>query len=332
MYYIAEMSANHGGSLDRALEIVHSVAESGASCLKIQTYTADSMTIDCDNDYFKIKGGLWNGYKLYDLYKKAGTPYEWLQPIKTECDKSGIDFLCTPFDEKGVDELEKIEVSAYKIASFELVHIPLLKYVAKTGKPLILSCGMATAEEIDNAIEAVISQGLTKEKITLLKCTSEYPAHFNDMNLSTIPDMKKRFGCKVGFSDHSPGYVADVVAVSLGATVIEKHFCLDREIKTPDSEFSMEPEEFSDMITACNNAYSSLGELSYIATGTEKDSLVFRRSIFAVDDIQSGDKFTKDNIEIIRPGYGMKPKYYEQLLNTSSMNNYKRGEPISEDI
>ena len=246
VYVIAEMSANHAGKLENALEIVRQAAEAGADCVKIQTYTADTMTIDCDNEYFRIKGGLWDGYKLYDLYRDAGTPWEWQERIKEECEACGVDFLSTPFDRTAVDFLEGIGCEAYKIASFELVDIPLIEYAASKGKPMIISCGMGGVEEIQDAVAACRRQG--NEQVVLLKCCSEYPANYDDMNFATITDMRERFGVPVGLSDHSMGSIGAVVGVSLGAQVVEKHFCLSRAIKNPDSEFSMEPAEFAAMV------------------------------------------------------------------------------------
>jgi pseudaminic acid synthase len=330
VYAIAEMSANHAGSLDIAINIARAAANAGADCLKVQTYTADTMTIDCDNDYFKIKGGLWDGYKLYDLYKLASMPWEWQKKIKDECDSLGIDFLSTPFDFTSADFLESIGVQAYKIASFELVDIPLLSYVAKKGKPVILSCGMGSIEEIQLAIDTMLNAGLVREQIFLLKCTSEYPANPADMNLLTIPDMISHFGVRVGLSDHSIGSLADVVGVSLGACIIEKHFCLDRSIKNPDSEFSMEPAEFAKMVADVREAVKICGRVNYELSETEKSSTAFRRSLFAVKDIKIGESFTKENIRCIRPGYGIAPKYYDNLLDRLSKEEYKIGQPISE--
>ena len=328
VYFIAEMSANHAGSLDTALEIVHAAKESGADCLKIQTYTADTMTIDCDNDYFRIKGGLWDGYKLYDLYQEASTPWEWQKAIKDECDSIGIDFLSTPFDSSSADFLGELGVEAYKIASFELVDIPLIKYVASRGKPVIISCGMGTIDEIQEAVDTCKQQGNTK--IILLKCCSEYPAEYSHMNLATIPDIRRRFGMLVGLSDHSLGSTAAVVAVSLGACVIEKHFCLSREIKSPDSEFSMEPQEFAKMVTDAKEAVRIRGRINYELSENEKASKIFRRSIFAVKNIACGEIFTGENIRNIRPGFGIAPKYFDRLINTPAKQAYTTGQPISE--
>jgi len=330
VYFIAEMSANHAGNLENALRIVKAAKEAGADCVKLQTYTAETMTIDSDMESFKIKGGLWNGYTLYDLYNEAYTPWEWHKPIKLECEKLGLDFLSTPFDTMAVDFLEELGVEFYKIASFELVDIPLIEYVARLQKPIIISCGMGSIEEIQDALDACRNQG--NMEIILLKCTSEYPANYSNMNLSVIADLNKRFGVKVGLSDHSMGIIAPIVAASLGACVIEKHFCLSREIKNPDSEFSLEPHEFKEMVESVRIAISAKGKVDYSLSEGEKASTVFRRSIFAVNDIRAGDVFTKENIRIIRPGYGAKPKLYHKLLiGTASVKSYSRGEPISDE-
>ena len=326
VYVIAEMSANHAGKLENALEIVRQAAKAGADCVKIQTYTADTMTIDCDNEYFRIKGGLWDGYKLYDLYKEAGTPWEWQERIKQECEACGVDFLSTPFDRTAVDFLERIGCEAYKIASFELVDIPLIEYAASKGKPMIISCGMGSVEEIQDALDACRRQ--RNEQIVLLKCCSEYPANYSDMNLATIADMRERFGVPVGLSDHSMGSIGAVVGVALGAQVVEKHFCLSRAIKNPDCEFSMEPEEFAEMVRDIRSAVQIRGQVSYELTESEKASTVFRRSIFAVRDIQKGERFTEENIQVIRPGYGTKPKYYGNILGKTSQTLICCGTPL----
>lgn len=329
IYTIAEMSANHAGSIDTALSIVRSAKESGADCLKIQTYTADTLTIDCDNDYFKIKGGLWDGFKLYDLYKEAYMPWEWQEIIKSECDNLGLDFLSTPFDKTSVDFLEKLNIAFYKIASFELVDIPLIEYTASKGKPMIISCGMASEEEIQQALDACYNVG--NKQVVLLKCCSEYPANYSDMNIATISDMQSKFKVPVGLSDHSMGSMAAVVAVSLGACVIEKHFCVSRKIKNPDSEFSMEPQEFKQMITDINIANQIRGKVSYDLTEKEKASTVFRRSLFAIKDIKKGEAFTEENVKSIRPSFGLKPVFYKNLLQTNAKRSYQYGDPILKD-
>ena len=328
VYIIAEMSANHGGSLETALEIVRQAAKAGADCLKMQTYTADSLTIDCDNDYFKIKGGLWDGYKLYDLYQDACTPYEWHEPIKKECEKCGIDFLSTPFDNAGVDFLENIGAEAYKIASFEMVDLPLIEYAASKGKPMIISTGMASPEEIQEAVDACKKAG--NEQIVLLKCCSEYPAPWADMHLGNIPDMKARFNLPIRLSDHSAGSLGAVVGVSLGACVIEKHVKIDG-VESADSKFSMTMEEFAQMVSDVRNATLMKAGPDYRLTEGEKASTVFRRSLFAIADIAQGEAFTREKIGIIRPGYGMTPHNLDRICTLKAAKDIKRGEPILED-
>lgn len=325
-YIIAEMSSNHAGSLKNALKIVQAAKEAGADCLKLQTYTADTMTISCDRDCFRIKGGLWNGRLYYELYEKAHTPWEWHRPIQAECEKLGLDFLSTPYDCSAVDFLEDLDVQCYKIASFELVDIPLIEYVASKGKPILLSCGMASYQEIDDALQAAYGKG--NHQVILLKCCSEYPARYADMNLASIPCLKERFSLPVGFSDHTPGCIADVIAVSLGACVIEKHLCLSRSIKSEDSAFSMEPEEFRNMVQNVKAAATILGEKTDRISDYERKSLKFRRSIFAVQDIKTGELLTNENIRVIRPGCGMKPKYYKDALGKQALRDIERGEPI----
>ncbi len=329
VYIIAEMSANHGGKLENALEIVRQSAKAGADCLKTQTYTADSLTIDVDNDYFRVKGGLWDGYSLYELYKEASTPYEWQPIIKEECEKCGIDFLSTPFCNADVDFLENNNVEAYKIASFELVDIPLIEYVASKGKPIIMSTGMGSLEEIQEAIDACTR--MENDQIVLLKCCSEYPAKWEDMHLGNIPDMKERFNLPIGFSDHSEGAIASIVATSLGACVIEKHVKIEG-IDSVDSAFSMTIKEFSQMVLDVKNAKKICCGPNYSLTRSESDSLAFRRSVFAVKDISIGEEFTKENIRVVRPSYGMKPKYYYDLINEESKHMYKKGEPICNEM
>lgn len=330
VYIIAEMSANHGGSLENALEIVRQAAKIGADCLKIQTYTADSMTIDCDNEYFQIHGGLWDGYKLYNLYEYAGTPYEWQGRIKAECEKCGIDFLSTPFDKKAVDFLEEIGIEAYKIASYELVDIPLIEYAASKGKPMIISVGMGTPEEIQDALDACYRMG--NHQVVLLKCCSEYPAPWADMNLANITDMKERYKVPIGLSDHSAGSLGAVVGVTLGACVIEKHVKLEG-VESADSGFSMTVQEFAKMIEDVNNAKLIAKGPSYELTEGEKSSTIFRRSLFAIKDIEVGEEFTAENIGVIRPGYGIAPKYLKNLIGKKSKRKIERGTPIlKEDL
>lgn len=329
VYIIAEMSANHGGELSNALEIVRQAKKTGADCLKIQTYTADSMTIDCDNEYFQIHGGLWDGYNLYHLYEYAGTPYEWQAEIKSECEKVGIDFLSTPFDKTAVDFLENLNVEAYKIASYELIDIPLIEYVASKGKPMIISVGMGTLKEIQDAIDAC--HRMNNEQIVLLKCCSEYPAPWNDMKLGNIPDMVSRFNVPVGLSDHSAGSLGAVVGVSLGACVIEKHVKLDG-IESADSGFSMTMDEFAQMVQDVHNAKMMVKSPDYSLTKGEESSTVFRRSLFAVKDIRVGEEITADNVRSIRPGYGIAPKHLKTMVGKKTTKAIMRGEPITKEF
>lgn len=327
VYMIAEMSANHAGSLERAKEIIHAAAESGADCIKVQTYTPDTLTIDCSNSYFQVKNGTWEGENLYQLYGKGYMPWEWQGILQEEARKAGIDFLSTPFDKTSVDFLEELGVAFYKIASFEMVDLPLVEYVASKGKPVILSTGLATLEEIHEAVDAVYSTG--NRQLALLRCSSVYPADPERMNLSTIRDMVKQFGIPIGLSDHSLGTISAVTAVGLGAKIIEKHFCISREIENPDASFSMTPGEYRDMVTQIRMAEKAIGQPSYGVAEEEKSSMVFRRSIFAVKDIAKGETLTEENIRIIRPGYGLKPKYYRDICGMKADRDLERGTPLS---
>lgn len=329
VYVIAEMSANHGGNPDIALEIVRQAAKAGADCLKIQTYTADSITIDCDREEFQIHGGLWDGYKLYDLYTDAGTPYGWQARIKKECEQCGIDFLSTPFDNAAVDFLEQIGCEAYKIASFELVDIPLIEYAASKGKPMILSCGMASAEEIQDAVDACYR--VKNNQIVLLKCCSEYPSNWKDMHLANIPDMMARFHVPVGLSDHSMGSMAAVVAVSLGASVIEKHIKIEG-IESADSKFSMPVNEFADMVKTVHDVKQIVGNVSYGPTEGEAGNLKFRRSLFAVRDIRAGEIISEQNVRSIRPSGGLEPRYLKMITGKAAVRDIPYGTPLSLDM
>ncbi len=325
-YVIAEMSANHAGSLTRAKEIIHAAKESGADCIKIQTYTPDTMTIDCDNDYFKISEGTWDGENLYHLYEKAYTPWEWQQELKEEAEKAGIDFLSTPFDKTSVDFLEELGVECYKIASFELVDLPLISYIAAKGKPIIMSTGMSTLGEIEQAVQTIKNAG--NSQFALLRCASAYPAITDDMNIKTMQNMEQIFQVPVGLSDHSMGSVGAVTAVALGAKIIEKHFCMDRSIENPDSSFSMNPAEFAQMVKDIRQAEKAIGTVKYGVSRQEESNIVFRRSIFCVQDIKKGEKLTEQNVRIIRPGYGLEPKYYPQVLGQRALRDIKRGTPL----
>lgn len=328
-YIIAEMSANHAGSLDRAKEIIRAAKDCGADCVKIQTYTPDTLTIDCHNEFFRVKNGTWEGENLYSLYGKAYTPWEWQKELKEEADRVGIDFLSTPFDRTAVDFLEDLGLAFYKIASFEMIDLPLIEYVASKGKPIIMSTGLGTVEEIKEAVETVFQTG--NRQLAILKCSSAYPADPADMHLRTISDMKERFRIPVGLSDHSMGSFSAVTAVALGANVIEKHFCLGREIENPDASFSMTPEEFRQMVADIRRTEQALGVPTYGVSRQEESSMVFRRSIFAVKDIAEGEELTEENIRIIRPGYGMKPKYQKDVLGMRAGQALKRGTPLTFD-
>lgn len=330
VYTIAEMSANHAGKIENALEIVHAAAKTGASCLKIQTYTADTITINCKNEHFQVNGGLWDQENLYDLYSRAYTPWEWQGRIKEECDKVGIDFLSTPFDKTAVDFLEGIGCEAYKIASFEVIDIPLIQYAASKMKPMILSTGMASKEEIGEAIEACYSVG--NRDVTVLKCCSEYPAKPENLNLNTITDIKSTFNVRVGLSDHSMGFLADVIAVAKGAQVIEKHFCLSRSLKNADADFSMEPEEFKEMVDNVNLAVKMMGLSTYGPSEGEMEDYRFRRSLFAVKPIKAGDVITDDNVKSIRPGMGLKPKFYSEILGKRAVEDIPFGTPLNMEM
>lgn len=328
-YIIAEMSANHAGSLERALELIHVAKDAGADCVKIQTYTADTMTIDCHNEYFQIEKGTWEGENLYGLYQKAYTPWEWQEQLRDEAAKVGIDFLSTPFDPRSVDFLEDLGVHFYKIASFELVDIPLLEYVAAKNKPIIMSTGMGTLEEIQEAVDAIYSTG--NRQLALMKCSSAYPAKPEEMNLRTMQDLKERFGVPVGLSDHSMGAFSAATAVAMGANLIEKHFCISRAVKNPDSSFSMEPQEFREMVEQVREVEKAMGTVQYGVSRQEESNACFRRSLFVVEDIAAGEVLTPEKIRSIRPAYGLKPKHYQEVLGRTAKRSLRRGTPLSFD-
>ena len=324
-FIIAEMSANHNQSLKRALAIVKAAARSGAHAIKLQTYTADTLTLNLKKREFFIKDkkSLWKGKSLYELYNKAYTPWEWHKPIIKLAKKLGIICFSTPFDETAVDFLEKLNVPIYKIASFESVHLPLIRKVASTGKPMIISTGLASINEIRDAVRAAKSSGC--KKIILLKCTSSYPAKAKDSNVLTIPHMKKIFNCEVGLSDHTLGIGAAVAAVANGATVIEKHFILNRKDGGVDSSFSMEPEDLKILVTESKRAWQSLGKVFYGPTPDERSSLIFRRSVYISKNISAGTKLSKENIRIIRPSLGLAPKYYGKLIGRKVKCSLSKG-------
>ena len=327
VYCIAEMSGNHAGSKDRAIEIMHAAKESGADCIKIQTYTPDTMTIDCHNEYFNIEGGTWDGENLYGLYQKAYTPWEWQADLKEEAEKIGIDFLSTAFDATSVDFLESINLDFYKIASFELTDIPLIKRVASTKKPIIMSTGMATLEEIKEAVDAIKVTG--NNQLVLLKCSSDYPAVTDEMNLNTMVDLKKQFDVPVGLSDHSMGSIGVVAAVAMGARVIEKHFCVSRKVKNPDSTFSLEPQEFKQMVEDIRVAELAMGKVKYGPSEREMANVKFRRSIFCSKDIKAGEIITSDNVKVIRPNFGLAPKYIDDVIGKKAKTDIAFGTPIN---
>jgi pseudaminic acid synthase len=326
-YIIAELSANHNGDIQRAFDLILAAKEAGADAVKIQTYTADTMTIDCDAEDFHIKGGLWDGYSLYDLYKEAQTPYEWHKPLFDYAKKIGITIFSSPFDETAVDLLEELNAPAYKIASFEMIDLPLVKYVAKTGKPMIISTGIANLREIEEVVEAAKNNGC--QDLILLHCVSSYPAPIDQINLKTIPDLSKKFDVLSGLSDHTMGTTVATTSVALGACLIEKHFTLSRADKGPDSQFSLEPDELKQLCQNTKIAWQSLGKAGYERKAAEEGNIKFRRSIYAINDIKEGEDFTKENIKRIRPGFGLSPKHWDGLLLSKASCNIARGTPIS---
>lgn len=326
------MSGNHNQSLARALDIVEAAARAGVHALKIQTYTADTMTLDLDEGEFFISdpNSLWEGKSLYELYQEAYTPWEWHKPIFDRCRKLGLIGFSTPFDETAVDFLEGLDVPCYKIASFENTDIPLIQKVAATGKPMLISTGMATVAELDETVRAAGEAGC--KNIILLKCTSTYPATAENTNIRTISHMRELFQCEVGLSDHTMGMGVSVASVALGATVIEKHFTLKRTDGGVDSTFSMEPEEMGQLVMETKRAWQSLGKIGYGPTETEKTSMQCRRSLYVFRNMQAGDVFTIENLRSIRPGYGLPPKYYSVLLGKHVLMDVKKGTPVSWDL
>jgi N-acetylneuraminate synthase len=326
-YVIAELSANHNGELQKALDTITAAKAQGADAIKLQTYTADTMTIDSTNEDFYIRGGLWDGYKLYDLYKEAQTPYEWHKEMFDHARAEGISCFSTPFDETAVDLLEDLNVSAYKVASFEATDLALITYIASTKKPMIMSTGMANLIEIEEMVETARAAGNTQ--LILLHCISSYPAPIDQSNLLTIPDMQKKLGVQVGLSDHTVTNTASIVATALGATVIEKHFILDRNDKGPDSEFSIEPKELNALCKDTADAWLSLGMAGYDRKPAEEANVKFRRSLYFVKNLSAGDKIAKEHLRRIRPGYGLPPKYEDQLLGKRVNKDISRGTATS---
>ncbi len=324
-YIIAELSANHNGSLERALQTIDAAKEAGASAIKLQTYTADTMTIDCELQDFMIRGGLWDGYKLYDLYQEAQTPFEWHQAMFEHARKIGITVFSTPFDESAVDLLESLKAPAYKIASFENTDLPLIRYVARTGKPMIMSTGMASENEIAEAVAAARSAGC--KDLVLLHCISSYPAPIEQANIRQLKELARRFDVVTGLSDHTLGTTASVAAVVLGACVIEKHFTLNRADKGPDSEFSIEPAELERLCLEAHDAWLAIGKVGFERQAAEVGSKVFRRSIYFIRDLPAGAVITGEDIRRIRPGMGLPPKHFEELIGKRLKVAVVRGTP-----
>jgi pseudaminic acid synthase len=330
VFIIAELSANHNGSLENAVKTIQAAKHAGADAIKLQTYTADTITIDVKTDDFKInQGTIWDGKYLYDLYKEAHTPWEWHEQLFKVAQNEGLICFSSPFDNSAVDFLDKLKTPAYKIASFEITDIPLIEYVASKGKPVIISTGIAELNDIEEAIAACHRQG--NNEIALLKCTSAYPAPVEEANLVTIPDMANRFDTIVGLSDHTLGDTVAIAAVALGAKIIEKHFILDRENGGPDAEFSMEPEEFRVMVQSIRTVEKAIGQVTYKLTEKTKSNKKFARSLYIIKDIAAGEKFTLENIRSIRPGNGLPPKFLREVLGKKALVNLSRGTPLSID-
>jgi pseudaminic acid synthase len=328
---IAELSANHKQDIELAKDTIYAMKESGADAVKLQTYTPDTITIDCNNEYFRIKQGTpWDRKTFYELYKEAYTPWEWHYELKELAEKLGLIFFSTPFDKTAVDFLEELKVPAYKIASFEITDIPLIEYAASKGKPMLISTGIATLCDIQEAVEACRRVG--NDQIILLKCTSSYPAPLEEVNLRTIPNMAETFNCIVGLSDHTLGISVPIAAVALGAKVIEKHFILSKNLKTPDKEFSLTPDEFKEMVKAIREVEKALGKVSYELTATTKKSREFCRSLFVVKDIKAGETFTEENVKSIRPGYGLPPKFLRKIVGRKARKDIKKGTPLTWDL
>ncbi len=331
VFIIAELSANHGGKIEIAKETIKAAAQSGADAVKLQTYTADTITLDCDNDYFQIKQDtLWDGQTLHSLYEKAYMPWEWQGELKAYAESLGLVCFSSPFDTTAVDFLESINVPAYKIASFEITDIPLIEYVASKGKPVIISTGIAEKQDIQEALDAC--HRMDNKEIILLKCTSAYPAPLEEANLLTIPDLIRTFDVVAGFSDHTLGTTAPITAVALGAKVIEKHFILDRSIGGPDASFSLDTEQFAQMVQAVRNTEKMLGKVNYELTEKSKKAREFSRSLFIAQDVAKGDTLSEENVRSVRPGFGMHPKELKNVLGKRFKNDFQKGTPLSRDL
>lgn len=331
VYIVAELSANHQQDFEQAVRLVHVAKEAGADAIKLQTYTPDTITIDCDNEYFQIRSGsIWDGRTLYDLYGEAYTPWGWQPELKEIAESLGLHLFSSPFDATSVDFLERMGVPAYKIASFELVDLPLIRRVAQNGKPIIISIGMATLAEIDEAIRAAREEGA--EQIALLKTNSAYPAPPEEMNLRTIPHLAEAFGVPAGLSDHTLGIAVPVAAVALGARIIEKHLTLSRNVPGPDSAFSLEPQEFKDMVEAVRTTEQAAGGVHYDVSERERASRILRRSLFVVEDVKAGQPLTSDNVRSIRPGHGLHTRYLSDVLGRRASKDVPKGTPLSWDL
>ncbi|MCL4548029.1 MAG: pseudaminic acid synthase [Bacteroidetes bacterium] len=331
VFIIAELSANHNQNYDIAVQSIKAIKDCGADAVKLQTYTPDTLTIDSDKDYFKIQQGtIWDGTTLYQLYQKAYTPWEWQPKLKKLAEELGLICFSSPFDKTAVDFLEQMEVPAYKIASFEIVDTPLIEYVASKGKPIIISTGIATEEEIKEAVDVCRRTG--NNQIALLKCTSEYPASIEDANLKTIPAMAKKFNVVVGLSDHTLGTIVPVASTAIGAKIIEKHFILDKRLGGPDAAFSLEPQEFKKMVDEVRRVEKSLGKISFELTEKIGKSRSFARSLFIIKDTKAGEKFSDENVRSIRPSSGLPPKYLKEILGKKAKRNIERGTPLSWDL
>lgn len=326
-YVICELSGNHNGSLDRCLAMVDAAADTGCDAIKIQTYTADTITMDVDRPEFRIHGGLWDGRTLYELYQEAQTPFEWHEAIFERAARRGVTIFSSPFDETAVDLLRGLGAPAYKIASFEAVDLPLIRYAAGQGKPLIISTGMANLTEIETARDTALAAGAAG--VVLLHCVSSYPATFADANLRTVADLAARFGCPIGLSDHTPGTAASVAAVALGACVIEKHFTLARADGGPDAAFSLEPTEFRALVEDTKAAWDALGHVNYDLLGSERGNVLFRRSLYVSADVKAGEALSRANVRSIRPGNGLAPAHLEAVLGRKARRDLARGEPLA---
>ncbi len=327
VFIIAELSANHNGSLKTAIDTIRAAKRAGANCIKFQTYTSDTITIDCDKDDFIIKDTIWGGRKLYDLYNEAFTPWDWHEELFSIAKKEGLICFSSPFDKTAVDFLESLNVPAYKIASFEITDIPLIEYVASKGKPIIISTGIANITDIELAVNAC--RGVGNNNIALLKCTSSYPAPIDEANLTMVKDLSERFKVIAGISDHTMGSTVPIVAVALGAKIVEKHFILDRSLGGPDASFSMNEIEFSQMVHSIREAELAIGRVDYNLTSKQKKGRDFSRSLYIVKDVQKGEFITEDNVKSIRPGFGMHPKFYHEIIGSTFKDDFKKGTRLS---